>query len=244
MLSCSRPIRLLGLTLIAVLTMGSHDGCGSGGEAPAVSESTLDFRGNYAIEHGPEVSVTLSIGEKEYWEDGIQGQVIVVTGIEIDMDEICGLDGVHCPTEVYWPDVGFDQPFLDSAQSGNAWLVQMINLNHLAHQLKVGGLVNAQGDLTVLLGHEAQAVAPCGLLPGSIATADFELDSSGEPTGNLLGGRIKTVYSGACILSRDAAMATATVSFETSFTGFRTGSLSLPGSVEDTPAFDENGRAL
>jgi hypothetical protein len=219
-------------------------GCGADSEEPVASEAALDFRGNYQIDHGDGVSVTLSIGQVEYWEDGIQGQVTVVSGIEIDMGEICDLEGVHCPSEIYWPEVGFDQPYFDPTEGGNTWLVQMINLSHLAHQLQVGGLVNAQGDLTVLLGFDAQAAETCGLLPGSISTADFELDASGEPTGNLLNGRIKAVYSGACILSRDPAMADATIAFETTFSGFRTGKLNLPDSVENTPAFDENGRAL
>jgi hypothetical protein len=120
----------------------------------------------------------------------------------------------------------------------------VVNLNHLAHQFQVGGLVNSKGDMTLLLGLDAAGVPPCALLSTSISTADFELDSAAEPTGNLLDGLIKTVYSGACLFPEDEAMVGATLTFQTEFTGFRTGTLDLPDSVSETPTFNENGEPL
>ena len=233
---------VVALVVTALLSLGADGGCSEKIEAAA--EAVPDYRGNYAIDHDDKVEVTLVLSGAEYREDGIQGQIIDVGGVEIDMDEVCDLEGVHCPSEIYWSSVGIDQPYFDGPSGKNPWLVQVVNLNQLAHQLQVGGIVNSKGDMTLLLGLDAQGTPPCGLLGASVSTADFELDVDEEPTGRILNGRIKTVYAGACLFPNDDAMLGATITFQTTFTGERTGNLDLPDSVSDTPAFDEDGNPI
>ena len=226
----------------ALVSMGAEGGCGEAIEAAA--ENVPDFRGTYQIAHDSSVKVYLNLGGAEYIEEGIQGQIIDVGGVEVDMDEVCELDGVHCPSEIYWSDVGLDQPYFDREEGKNPWLVKLINLSTYAYQLEVGGLVNSQGDMTLLLGLVASGAPPCGLLGSSVSTADFVLDDEGSPIGELINGRIKTTYAGGCLFPNDDAMIGATVTFETLFTGQRTGPLVVPESLQDLPTFDENGEPI
>lgn len=228
------------LALTALMTLGAEGGCGAAVEAAA--EKVPDFRGNYEIAHDDGVTVYLTLGGTEYIEDGIQGQIIDVGGVEVDMDEVCDFDGVHCPSEVYWSQVGLDQPYFDREAGKNPWLIKVINLKTNAHQLEVGGLVNSVGDLTLLLGLVTTDEPPCGPLGSSVSTADFELDIDGEPTGKIRNGRIRVEYSGACLFPGDEALAGATVMFETFFEGQRTGPLSVPESLRSLPTYDENGQ--
>jgi hypothetical protein len=240
--SARRLALALAIGFTALLSMGAEGGCGEAIQAAA--ENVPDFRGAYEISHADSVKVYLTLGAAEYIEEGIQGQIIDVGGVEVDMGQVCELDGVHCPSEIYWSEVGFDQPYFDHASGKNPWLVKVINLSTYAYQLEVGGLVNSQGDMTLLLGLVASGVPPCGLLGASISTADFVLDVDGVPTGELVNGRIKTTYAGGCLFPNDDAMVGATVTFETLFTGQRTGPLTVPDSLHDLPTFDENGEPI
>lgn len=237
-----RVAMALGFALAALLSMGAEGGCGKAIEAAA--EEVPDFRGTYQIAHQDSVTVYLTLGGAEYIEEGIQGQIIDVGGVEVDMDQVCELEGVHCPSEIYWSEVGLDQPYFDRESGKNPWLVKVTNLSSYAYQPEVGGLVNRQGDMTLLLGLVAAGIPPCGLLGTSISTADFALDADGEPTGELVNGRIKTAYAGGCLFPSDDAMVGATVTFETRFTGQRTGPLAVPDVLRDLPTFDENGEEI
>ncbi len=241
-LSLRRAVSVLVLALLGLLITGAEGGCGAAVEAAA--EEVPDFRGTYQITHDDAVTVTLVLGGAEYIEEGIQGQIIDVGGVEIDMDEVCDFDGVHCPSELYWSEVGLDQPYFDREEGKNPWLVKVLNLSTYADQLEVGGLVNRQGDLTLLLGLMTTDAPPCGPLGASVSTADFVLDLDGEPTGKIVNGRIKISYAGGCLFPNDDAMAGATVSFQTEFTGQRIGPLSIPDYLDELPTFDENGEPI
>jgi len=237
-----RLVLALGAGLAALFSMGAEGGCGEAIEAAA--EEVPDFRGTYQIAHEDSVKVYLTLGGAEYIEEGIRGQIIDVGGVEVDMDEVCELEGVHCPSEIYWSEVGLDQPYFDREAGKNPWLVKVTNLSSYAYQPEVGGLVNRQGDLTLLLGLVASGAPPCGLLGTSISTADFALNVDGDPTGELVNGRIKTAYAGGCLFPNDDAMIGATVTFESLFTGQRTGPLSVPDGLQELPTFDENGEEI
>ena len=70
------------------------------------------------------------------------------------------------------------------------------------------------------------------------------INIEGNPTGELVNGRIKTSYDGGCLFPNDDAMVGATVTFETLFTGQRTGPVVIPEFLEDLPTFDENGEPI
>lgn len=232
---------LTGALLVAVVVLS---GC-SEEQIAAAAAQVPDFRGNYAITHEDNVTITVTVGGAETTYTGLKGSVIQVGEAELDLAEVCAFEGVDCPSEAFWQEVAVDQPLFDELMTPyNPWLINVTNLDETAHTMEKGGLVDKTGQLVLFLGLGVEATGPCGLVAGSGASAKFEMGEDELPTGNIAGGAVSVVFAGGCLLPNEDAFVGATIKLRSTFTGVRTGDLAIPTDLTPGAILDEDGKAV
>ncbi len=242
----SRVIALFVLAFTPML-MGAKGGC-----AKKIEEAKArvpDFSGNYDIAHDDAITVEVVIGGVTETYEGTQGGIIDLGDAQLDLSKACAYENVHCPSEAFWQQVAIDQPLMDLETNDNPWLLRIVNLTtgQDSYAMERGGVVGEKGKYSILLGLGATAVGSCGLLAASVADGTFALDARGEPTGEIVDGRVITAYSGACLLpglQTGDVLAGATIKLSTRYTGTRTGGWALPSELADTPVLDEDGNEV
>ena len=203
-----------------------------------------DVRGNYAITHGDNLSVTISAGGVISNGEGPHGGVITAGDHTLELSKLCELPGVHCPSEAFWDDVAINQPFFDTTEPHNPWLLQVVNVSDDkgVYAMERGGIVGEDGKMVLVLGLGGVAAGTCGLVGGSIATGEFEKDALDQATGKIT-GEVVVVYAGGCLFPGEEALAGASITLKSQWTGVRTGNFNVPSGI-DAPVLNEEGEEL
>lgn len=82
----------------------------------------------------------------------------------------------------------------------------------------------------------------CGLVSGSIVTGEFVRDALDHRTGNMT-GEVIVVYAGGCLFPSQKALARASITLKSRWTGARTGNVNVPAGV-GAPILNEEGEEL
>lgn len=237
---------ILVATLFATVPglMGAKGGCAQ--KIQDAKEQIPDFSGNYSIVHDDTITVEVKVGAAVETYQGAQGGIIDLGDAQLNLGEVCAYEGVHCPSEAFWQDVAINQPLYGSEKADNPWLVQVINLTtgQDSYSHRVGGLVNKDGDFVLGLGIGATGALTCALLGVSVAEADFEMDALGQPTGNIVNGKVIVAYTGGCLFPAENGLAGATIKLTSTFQGVRTGAWDLPAALADTPIYNQDGEQI
>ena len=232
--------------LLVPMLLGAKGGCGK--KIEDAKNNVPDVRGNYAVTHNDQITVTVNIGGAKQTYEGVSGGVIDLGDAQLDLSKACALEGVHCPSEAFWKEVAIDQPFFDAeGKKRNPWLLRIVNLDPTrkeAYMMERGGLVNQHGDFTIGLGLGVAGAGTCGLLAASIATGTFALDADNVATGDIVDGKVTVLYAGGCLLPGEDALVGATITLQSTFTARRIGPFALPQALEDEPIYDEDGNVL
>lgn len=97
-------IHRLGISMVVFALAPGLMGMKGDGRAQTFEEAASwvpDVRGNDAITHGDNLSVTISAGAVLSTGEGPQGGVIRAGDHTPDLSKRCELPGVHCPSEAW-----------------------------------------------------------------------------------------------------------------------------------------------
>ncbi len=199
-------------------------------------DNDVHVEGNYALTHSDITRV--------YWGDELvaeidpaQGGTLELGEYSVEYDEFCSDPDYSCPTEVYWDEVAIYQPL----GTDNA-LLNAVNIGTIGEPgARLAGLIDSEGNFSMLLGLSASWDENC--ISVGISTAEGTFTQTGLGRENVYNtmeaGTIAITYAAGCEVVEGVTLSTS-LTFETDFTGTRTGDIDL-GDVEPDPAIDEDG---
>jgi hypothetical protein len=202
-------------------------------------DSNVYAEGNYDITYDDNVRVYY--GDELIVEiDPAVGGTIDIGEWQIEYDEFCSDPDYSCPTEAYWDEVAIYQPL-----GYENMLLNVVNIGTIGEQgLRLPGTIDESGDFNLLLGLSASASENC--LAVSLSTADGSFSQTSlereKRYDQIDAATITVTYAAGCEILDGVIIASA-ITFETDFTGVRTGDVDL-GDVEPDPAIDENGEEV
>ncbi len=205
-------------------------------------DSETEVEGNFAITYNDIVRV--------YFNDELVAEIDAAEGGEIPLgelgtfeyDELCSSEDVVCPSEQFWDEVAVEQPL----GTDNA-LLNAVNIGTYGEEgTRLAGLIEANGDYALLLGISAASAGSCLAVGVSVAEGSFThafVPNERNPVYDRIeDGVITVAYGAGCYITEDIIL-TGSLSFETDFTGVRTGDLDYE-EVEAEPAIDEDGEEI
>lgn len=222
-------IRLASGSAILVAMLASATACWE-------LDENVYAEGNYELTHSDIMRV--------YWGDELIAEIDPALGgtlelgeFSIEYDEFCSDPNFSCPTEAYWDEVAIYQPL----GTDNA-LLNAVNIGTIGEPgTRLAGVIDTSGAFTMLLGLSASWDENC--IAVGISTAEGNFTQSVLERNNhydqMDSGTIAITYAAGCEVL-DGVTLSASLTFESDFSGVRTGDVDL-GDVEPDPAIDEDG---
>jgi len=224
--------RLASVSAILVALVASTSACWE-------LDNDVYVEGNYALTHSDLIKV--------YWGEDLiaeidpaQGGTLELGEYSVEYDEFCSDPDVSCPTEVFWDEVAIYQPL----GTDNA-LLNAVNIGTIGEPgARLAGVIESDGSFWMLLGLSASWNENCISVGISDAQGTFTQTGMGRENvyNNMETGTISVTYAAGCEVIDNVTIASS-LTFESDFTGVRTGDLDL-GDVEPDPAIDEDGEEV
>ena len=192
-------------------------------------EESRDVSGNFDISYQDNLRVY--IGD-ELVAEVVDGEDATITwdGDTFQISTLCSDEGVECPSENYWGQVGIDQPWGPEYR-----LLNFANLDAEHGDLgrRLGGTLDDDGSFELLSGIGLAANGACAAIAVGTIEGNFTSDNSAIEDGVLSWG-----WAGGCEI--DGVALGTSLRLETDFTAQRTGDLDLGTIVVEEP-IDEDG---
>lgn len=192
-------------------------------------EEPRDVKGNFEVEYEDNLRVYINgslVADVQAGEDA----AFEWDGEMFQVSQVCGDEGVECPSETYWRDVAVVQPHGTSRM-----LLNFINLDDERGQAgqRMGGLMTEEGDVEMLAGLALGADNNCAAI--GVGAVFGKFDDANEVIDD---GTIAYEWGAGCVIG--SFILTGSLRLETDYSAFRYSDLDL-STVRPEPAIDENG---
>ena len=188
-----------------------------------------DRAGNYDVSYVDNLRVYIGdelVAEVTSGEDA----TVEWDGESFQVSTLCGDEGTECPSEVYWREVGVDQPWGDGFK-----LLNFVNLDAERGNMgqRMGGTLEDDGSFSMLSGLALGGKDNCAALGVGTVTGQFNAANT-----KINDGMITFEWAAGCQIG-EVTIGTS-LRLETDYTATRTGDLDLSSVTPDEP-IDEDG---
>lgn len=181
-----------------------------------------DVMGNFDVTYVDNLRIYID-GELIAEAESGENATVSWNGESFEISQVCSDEGVQCPGESYWREIGADQP-----QGTSSKVLNFVNLDEERGELgqRMGGLMQDDGSFDMLSGLVVNAGANCLAIGVGAVTGNFTAENDA-----VVEGVVAFQWNAGCQIA--GVEIGGELRLETDYTATRTGDLDLSSVPED-----------